>query len=162
MRSLPGNNAAFLALLDKGDARELRIAWAQVMPNMPQPATDKDAEIQMHIARTIVPDPFIAFSKRAYSHRWLTERGLPSQLPDKLRPRAERMYPKIVTAVGIACGSNSPLMSPIVPFVRRAMEEAVLDCYAEGDTDPVHIKSRIMDARGREVSRLVGIILDAG
>lgn len=84
---------------------------------------------------------------RFYSHRWLLDHGLPSQLPDRLRPAAERMYPRKVDAVGVAVRSQVP---EVRTAITGAMSNAVADCYANGDRDPEVVKPRMMAARARE------------
>ncbi len=147
---------AFRDLLEAGDFKALRRAWAQVAPHLPQPKDNREAELVMHRARSEAET--VAFKHRAYSHRWLTERNLPSGLPDKFRPAAERMYPRVVSAVGISCKSRNPLLQPAMDLVRTAMEQAVQDAYAHGKTDPVFVKARMGEARAKETTRLLGAI----
>lgn len=109
----------------------------------------------MHMARTQMPN--VTFKARAYSHRWLTERGFPSQLPDELKPRAERIYPVVTDAVFISANSHSPILKPIMPLVQGAMSDAVEDCYANGDKEPLLVRGRIQEARRKSIKQLVGI-----
>jgi hypothetical protein len=127
--------------------------WAQVAPNMPQPKDEDQACIIMHMACTQLD---VRFRSRAWSHRWLQERGHPSGLPDHLRPKAERMYPIIVDAIGIACGVTSSLLRPIEPIIRSAMEHVVLEHYADGIKDPDIIKPRMLEARKTAIKKLIG------
>ena len=85
------------------------------------------------------------FRKRAYSHSWLRERFLPSQLPDELKPRAERMYPVVFGAVGISTKTRSPLALA----VRGAMEDVVLEAYADKRTQPAFLRGRMREARAK-------------
>ena len=122
--------------------------WAHVSPHLPQPQTDHDAlVIVIHHARTQALS--MAFKLRAYSHRWLTERGLPSGLPDILRPAAERVYPRIVTGVGIAVKPTSPRRAQEAIALRGAMSDAVAEAYADGRTEPEYVKMRMSEARER-------------
>lgn len=121
-----------------------RALWAHVAPHLPQPKDDDAAWITLHYARTAAPP--ISFHMRAYSHRWLTERGLPSGLPDHLRPAAERMYPRIVEAVGISVNAPDHRRA-LGEAVRKAMSDAVMQCYADHHTDPAFVKMRMQDAR---------------
>jgi len=121
---------------------------------MPQPKSEAEARAIMHHACT--QTPIIAFRSRAYSHRWLLDHGLPSGLPDNLRPAAEREYPKVVDAVGIAVASLSDAMAPAVPIVRGAMESVVLEHYADGVRDPEIIKPRMIEARDKAIKKLLG------
>jgi hypothetical protein len=144
-------NEQFRALLEDGNVQALRSAWAQVAPHLPQPATRQQAEIVMHHART--QSEVITFPKRAWSHRWLAERNLPSGLPDALRPKAEQLCPRVVEGVGISVKSKYP---EVERCVRTAMEHAVLDAYAEKRTDPVFVRQRMALARRNETRRLFG------
>jgi len=103
----------------------------------------------MHMART--SSGTVPVGLRVYSHRWLMERGLPSHLPDDLKPKGDRIYPVKVGAVGIAVGSKYP---PVATAVRGAMEYAVYDCYANGDEAPEIVKPRMLEAKTRELRGL--------
>lgn len=120
---------------------------------MPQPKPEH-AEAAMHMARTGADT--IAFKHRAYSHNWLKERGLPSQLPDWLKPSADRLYPTVVEGVGISVNSRNPFLQPAMLEVQGAMENVVADMYANGDTDPVKVKKRMLEARESVMSSLFG------
>lgn len=141
----------FRAALEAGDVRLCRRMWASFFPDMPQP---DDAEAAMHLARTA--SATVSFKARAWSHRWLTERGLPSQLPDRLKPSAERLYPRIAEGVGISVNCRNPLLKPAMIEVREAMEHAVADCYANGDTDPAIVRPRMAEAREKTLLQLFG------
>lgn len=138
----------FRAALEEGDVALLCKMWAHLNPHLPQPASIEEGVMCLHLTRTA--SGTVSFAKRAYSHRWLAERGLPSQLPDHLKPKAERMYPRIVEAVGIAVDTARP---DLKRELETAMSNAVLECYANGNTDPEFIKARMMDAR-KKVMRL--------
>lgn len=143
----------FRAALEVGDVRLVRKMWAAFMPHLPQPSA-KDAEAAMHAARTAADT--VSFKARAWSHRWLSELGLPSLLPDRLRPRAERACPRVATSVGISVNFRSPWMRPAAAEVRGAMEAAVEDCYANGDTDPAIIQRHMFAAKDRTMHALFG------
>ena len=151
-----GYREQFRRCLETGDAETAWRLWVHIFPKAPQPKTLSEAEATLHYARTQVNT--LPFKGRAYSHAWLTERGMPSGLPDKLKPKAERMYPRIVDAVGVACSASTALMKPIVKIVQGAMSDAVLEAYADKRTDPVYVKQRIMEARARTIKRLMGTI----
>ena len=136
---------AALESLDVGLARKI---WAHAMPHLPQPQTDDEALLSMHIARTGMKK--MPFRKRAYSHAWLVERGLPSQLPDFLRPAADRMYPQPTAAVGIAVRNTTP----VALAIRGAMEDAVRDA---GVANPPLTKRAILSARAKARKHLLGI-----
>jgi hypothetical protein len=149
------SSAAFTRLLEAGDVDALRGAWAKIAPHLPQPETREKAEIVMHMARTSLKT--LPLRRRAWSHRWLAERDLPSQLPDELRPRAERMYPIVAEGVGISVNTKNPLLQPLVGHVRKSMEDAVSECYADKRTDPVFVTARMTEARERTYETLLGI-----
>ncbi len=143
----------FRAALEAGDVRLVRKIWAARMPHLPR-IEPRDAEQTMHVARTA--SETVSFKARAYSHRWLTEREMPSQLPDKLKPSAERLYPRIATSVGISVNFRSAWMKPAAIEIRGAMEDAVSDCYANGDTAPSIVRPRIFEARDKTMKSLFG------
>lgn len=146
---------AFRNLLEIGDVEGLRAFYAQHCPAMPQPATSDQAEIVMHRARTEAES--VTLRARAYSHCWLTERDLPSGLPDVLKPRAERMFPRVIESVGISVNFRSPWMQGAEDEVRGSMEHAVLDAYADGKQgDPAFIKQRMAEAKTRTMRALFG------
>src|SRR5215218_10937824 len=91
-------------ILETLDVEGARRLWSFVNPHLPQDGTDADFLASLHHARTQAESMHL--SHRAYSHRWLEERGLPSGLPDHLKPSAQRMYPRIVSAVGIVVAAT--------------------------------------------------------
>lgn len=144
----------FRAALEAGDVVLIRRMWSAFMPHLPQPQTQAEAEAFMHHARTQAES--ITFRARAWSHRWLTERDIPSGLPDRLRPSAERVYPRVVEGVGISVNTRSEYLRPAMVEVRRSMEDAVADCYANGDTAPELVRARMGEAREGTMRRLFG------
>lgn len=149
------NALAFRNLLERGDVEGLRAFWRQSSPHLPQPETREQAEIVMHRARTEAES--VPLKKRAYSHRWLCDRGLPSGLPDELKPRAERIYPRVVEAVGISVNARSEMLKPLARQVERAMADAVEEAYADGRTDPGFIKTRMAEVKDRTWRELMGV-----
>lgn len=145
----------FLRCLEYLDVKGMRQLWARHSPHLPQPKNDAATLAAIHRART--ESESMTLDARAYSHRWLEDHGLPSGLPDHLRPHADRLYPVTADSVGISVNTASGLFRPIVPYVERAMSEAVLECYADGRKEPEVIKSRMTEARKRTVSALLGI-----
>lgn len=135
----------FRRCLEELDVVGVRKIWAYVSPHLEQPKTDAEALLTLHVARTASNS--VRFRLRAYSHRWLTDNGYPSQLPDDLKPRAERIYPKIVEGVLISVNFSASGMKPAADFVRGAMEQSVLESYDEKISDTAVIKSRMLDAR---------------
>lgn len=133
----------------------LRSAWATLFPGLPQIETREQAEIAMHHART--GSASIPLKPRAFSHRWLCERGLPSALPDEMKPSAERLFPVIAEGVLISVNFRSPDMKRAESEVRGAMELAVLDAEADGRlSDPEFVRSRIGEAKSQAIRLLFG------
>lgn len=145
----------FRTALEQCDVPLVRKLWQNVYPNMPQPNTDSEALTVTHYTRTLMP---IELKLRAYSHCWLLERGLPSGLPDELRPSAQRLYPITVGVVGIACRGATEIGRGIAPIVQSAMSDAVSECYADGHQEPAIVKPRMMEARKISVRKLLGRI----
>lgn len=132
-----------LETLDIADARRL---WAIVFPQFPQDASDNDILISLHRARTEAAS--VSLKHRAYSHRWLLDNGYSSGLPDNLKPKAERLYPKIAKGVGISVNTRSEYLKPAMLLVRQAMENAVLEADADGKLDDTaFVKERMNEAR---------------
>ena len=84
---------------------------------------------------------------------------MPSHLPDDLKPKAERMYPRIAEGVGISVNVRNPLLKPAATEVRKAMEDAVSDAYADGRTDPAFVTKRMQEARDKTWRALMGAAL---
>lgn len=141
--------ARCLATLDVAGIRRL---WQHVSPHLPQPRTDSEALFAIHHARTQMDT--LALRLRAYSHAWLIDHGLPSALPDDMRPAAQRMFPVTVHAVGIAVKSKFP---EVQRAVLEAMQGAVYEAEADGRlTDSPFVKGRMMEERANTVRKLFG------
>lgn len=141
--------AEFRACLERCDLEGVKAIWGRTFPHLPVPKTDELVLVTIHRARTQAES--IAFRLRAYSHRWLEERGLPSGLPDELKPKAERIYPVVIGAVGVAVKSQFPA---VANGVRGAMEHAVLDaCDGRAEKlvklDQGLVRGRMLEARDR-------------
>jgi hypothetical protein len=119
--------------------------WFRTAPHLPQPKNNDEALVTLHYARTQAGS--IPVRLRCYSHSWLCERGLPSGLPDWLKPKAARLYPHKVNAVGIAVKALSVASAPRAQAIEKAMSDAVLECFADGVTDSNVIKARMDEAR---------------
>lgn len=137
--------------LEKADVEGMRRLWREVAPKMPQHG-DSDTLIKIHMTRTMTEA--VGFKYRAYSHRWLVERGLPSYLPDDLKPKADRLYPVIAPTVGIMVNSKYPkLKAEIV----RVMSDAVMEAEADGKlTEDDYVRSRMLAARADIKKKLMG------
>lgn len=138
----------FRRCLEDLDVEGARKIWAEIAPGMPQPESADAALVTLHLARTTAES--VPFRLRAYSHRWLTDAGLPSNLPDHLRPEAERVYPKVVPAVGISVTARDPEMEPLARMIESAMSAAVSEVHADGKIlDTELVRSRMVQARSR-------------
>ena len=129
------------------DVAAVRKIWPVIAPNRSQISSDQDALTVLHYARTQAES--VPFELRAYSHKWLCERSLPSGLPDELRPSADRLYPRTVEAVGVSVKSLSEAGKPLAAAIQLAMSEAVAEAYADGRRDAPFIKARMDEARER-------------
>jgi hypothetical protein len=140
---------AFQDCLVDLDVHIARRLWVRVCEHLPQPQNDNEMLVMLHHARTQAES--IDLRMRAYSHAWLCERSLPSGLPDELKPAAERIYPKIVSAVGVAVKpfTDTPSAIELAKETERVMSEAVAECYADGVTDPEVIRARMREAQDR-------------
>lgn len=138
------NADAIRSILVDCDVQAARQMWGEV--------DDVHILTMIHLARTAANS--IPLKLRAYSHRWLLDHGLPSQLPDRLKPKAERMYPQPAKAVGIAVLSKFP---EVVTEVRSAMENAVHEAEADGKlNDSPFVKGRMLEARAKARKILFG------
>ena len=147
--------AAFRAALEAGDFRQLRRISEKAEPHLPK-LTDGQAEVVMHDARTRTKS--VALAKRLWSHRWLSERGHQSGLPDRLRPSADQVCPRIASAVGIAVKTTSAIIAPAAEAIRHEMELAVKEADADGRLeDSAFVHARILEARQRALRQLLGI-----
>ena len=137
----------FRDLLERADVAGVRRLLPEIMPHFPPPKTQEEMEITLHMARTACD--LLPLQKRAWSHAWLSEKSLPSQLPDQLKPAAERMYPRVVEGVGISVKAGSPERVPVALAVRGAMETVVEEMFADGDRDPALVRQRMFEARSK-------------
>jgi hypothetical protein len=135
------------------DVAQMRKLDQHLMPHLSQ-LTDDEVLITIHLART--SSERIPLKLRAWSHRWLLDNGLPSKLPDHLKSKAERLYPRIVDAVGIAVNSSNDALKPVVGMVHKAMSNAVLECYADNRKEPEFVKARMMEAKHKTILNLLG------
>ena len=138
-------SAEFRRCLERVDVAGVKAIWALEAPNDPLP-DDMATIVTIHQARTSANS--IDLKLRQWSHRWLIERGLQSSLPERLKPKAERMdEPKIVSAVGVAVNSLSDDGQERAKAIEKAMSDAVMECYADGITDPELVRARMLEAR---------------
>jgi hypothetical protein len=140
-----------IACLEAVDVEGMRRLWGKVAPNFP---THDDAGMvaAIHLART--KSELVRFNLRAYSHAWLLDHGMPSLLPDELRPKAQRLYPTTAHAVGIAVTSQH---DAVRNSITRVMQDAVLEAEADGRlTDSPFVRGRMQEARLKEKKKLFG------
>jgi len=144
-----------IADLDVEAAQRL---WHHMAPHMSQPKSSEETLAVLHMARTALDAA--AFKDRAYSHAWLAERALPSQLPDRLKPRAERLYPHIVTAAAYSINYKSVFLRPIKPLVMKAIGEKINELWADhkGKPDPQLVLKTICDTKNKTMRKLTGVI----
>ncbi len=143
-----GASSAFRSALCDGDIHRTRYLWAHISPGMPQPENDGEAEVIMHQARTAADS--VPMSQRIYSHAFLAERGLPSQLPDGMKPVAERKGPPVIFSaalIGVGTTSSSPHRRDEAKAMEKAMADAVGDMITCGITDKGRIAKRMWEAR---------------
>lgn len=148
------HSAEFRRCLEDLDITAMRKLWQHSSPHLAQPKNDADALVTLHHARTQTHS--IAIKLRAWSHRWLIERGYPSGLPDHLKASAEQIYPRVVQSVGISVNFRSAILKPISDEVRGSMERVVEDAYAEKRTEPEFLRARMQEARDTTIRKLVG------
>lgn len=150
------HSAEFKRCLETIDVDGMRRLFAHTSPHLPQPANDNEALFALHNARTRMDS--LTLKQRAYSNRWLCERGLPSALPDELLPSADRLYPRIVEGVGLSVNARAEYFKPLVSHVKGAMNDAIEDCYANGDTEPGVVRGQMFEARKKVLHKLIGHI----
>ena len=129
-----------LADMDVGRCMDL---WRAAFPNMPCPETIAEAEIAMHMARTATES--LPKRARVWSFQWLEERGLPSHLPDEMKPDR----PEIATGVGIAVRSLShdPDRVARASALQEKLAGAVEDAFLSGVRDAPRLKSMMNKIR---------------
>lgn len=127
-------------------------------PHHDQPASDRDALITMHLARTM--DGTIPLKARAYSHRWLLDNGLPSPLPDNLKPMADRLYPRVAEAVIVSATARSEIFKPAAPLIQEAMVAVAEDTFAtDKKVDHIKLRADLREARVVAINQLFGRVL---
>lgn len=115
------------------------------MPHLPPITSSGQALNVLHMARTSTNS--IPIKLRQYSHQWLTDRAMPSGLPDHLKPNAEQAGNRIVDTVGISVNSSEPEVSERIATV---MEYAVMDAYSDNQKNPHFVRQRMLEARMKE------------
>jgi hypothetical protein len=150
--------AAFRDCLDRCDVAGVRALWGDLYAHLPQPGSDFEVRVMIHRARTEAQS--VVRSKRYYSHAWLVANGLPSGLPEKDRPKAERRDFTFAFGVGIVVKTNSPDpgRQAFARIMQRAMSDAVAEAVADGVacTDTAVIQGRMRKARRQTTRALLG------
>jgi hypothetical protein len=144
----------FLDLLRQGDVDGIIRVWRMIAPDQPQPESREAAEAAMHLARTQTEG--LEFVYRGVSHMWLTERGLPSMLPDHLRPSLDRVEQRIEARTGVAVMASSEYMKPVAKEVEKAMAAAAGECHGNGTDDPEIIRAQMEQAKSRTLRQMLG------
>jgi hypothetical protein len=138
-----------VSIVEAVDVEAAKRADRALFPHLPGNLSDQDWLVVLHHARTQMNS--VRFRLRAYSHCWLLDRGLPSGLPDGLRPAAQRLYPRVVEGVGVAVLSKLPV---VASGIRNAMSTAAAEVYGdmpEGkNPDPVIVRRQMLHARERQ------------
>lgn len=136
------------------DVQAMRKLWLLLYPHQEQPGSDEEVLTTMHLARTHASS--LTLKQRAYSHCWLVERGYPSQLPETLKPRAEQMFPRVLTAVGVSVNFRAVELKPAGKLIERAMADAVEHLYADGEERPEIVRKAMFEAGTKERGKLLG------
>ena len=147
MVSAADHSEQFRDCLDRCDVQGVRALWGHCFAHLPQPGSDFEVLVMIHRARTEAQS--VVRSKRYYSHQWLVANGIPSGLPEKDRPKAERRDFKFAYGVGIAVKTNSqdPERQALARHVQDAMADAVEHAFADGRTDTAFLRARMGEAR---------------
>lgn len=131
--------ATFRHCLEQMDVGTAHKMWAELFPGYPQPKNYAETREMLHVARTQAESCKLV--DRLYSHHWLTERDLPSKLPDKLRPWWDGT--KIVSAVGLVIHASNPRFEDRAVAIRKAMEKGIMEMYDAGITDPEKVSEHM-------------------
>jgi hypothetical protein len=137
------------------DVPAMRNLWRYLSPRAPAPTTDQEALIVLHHARTRAIT--LPLKLRVYSHYWLTERGLRSDLPEKYKKIADQIDLGIADSVGISVSSRWP---EVQSAISGAMVGAVSECYADNKRDPLIVKPRMMEKRADMRRKLFGSLTE--
>lgn len=145
------------------DVNGMRKLHTHVFPQYPA-GDDASILLNIHVAR--VRARWLNLKARAYSHRWLLDNGYPSDLPDHLKPKAERLYPRVVTATAYAFGGvfGSPHLRPLKKEVEAAVHTVILDTYATDKVDAIDhdkLRAHMHATKDQTIRKLVGRIVPA-
>jgi len=139
-------SAAMFNCIREIDVKRAMGIWKSERPNAAQPENEYQATMMLHYARARMPS--MPEQLRFYSHSWLINNGFPSELPDELKPKAQRMYPILAGAVGVSSGSLGGRKSAFNYAIDKVMSDAVLETHADGyKLDSPIVKHRILEMR---------------
>jgi len=139
--------------LEAGDSKELRRLWSHSHSHLPQ-VSEKEAEKMLHLARCGTGT--LPLKLRAYSHRWLVERNIPSPLPDEIRPECERLYPRIADSVALCFRASNPAFKEVAAYAQHKASLAVEEMWAENDKDPLRVRNRIKEVKLQSEREMLG------
>lgn len=135
----------FRRCLENLDIEGVRRIWAETHKHLPQPVNDEQTLIQIHMARA--GSKSMAHRLRLYSHQWLTERNLPSPLPNHLRPKNEQVPSVLAEAAGLAVISKVPEAKT---YLLEKLQASALEAFADGVRNPAVLRGRIAETVRRE------------
>lgn len=121
--------------------------WAHVAPHLCG-LDASESLIALHMAR--VEAKRIPLTLKLYSRDWLAERGY-TKIKGNWTYGQPKIETGIVEAVGIAVKSNDPNVKKRITTV---MQDAVLNCFAKGVTEPEMQREAMLKARAKERFKL--------
>lgn len=144
----------FREYLDACDVPGMRRLWAHVAPHLPQPRNDFETMVMIHRARTEARS--VPFAMRAYSHQWLLANGMPSGLPNDLKPKAEQIEFTFAYGVGLAVktASEDPAKQYVTMELHAAMSAAAAEAISDGRVETPFIRQRMAEARTKRLNYL--------
>lgn len=155
MSILAGHEAEAHRCIRDLDVAGYRRLWRHIAPHLPQPTDDKQAAAMLHHART--QSTKLPLKLRAYSHRYLLDHGLPSGLPDHMKPKAERLYPVVREMVGLSINYSAAFLKPAADEIRSTLEIEVLDAFSGTRTvDHSKLRAHLLDTKDRAQQQLIG------
>lgn len=83
-------------------------------------------------------------------------------LPDRLKAKAERLYPKTVNAVGISINFSIKELKPAGLLIQKAMSDVVENMYADNIQDPVRVRTAMFEEGRKERKKLFGNLKPGG
>jgi hypothetical protein len=150
----PEHADEFRRCLVELDVGGMRAIWRHVAPHL-SAGNDSEVLAAMHLARTSAAT--VPSNLRCYSHAWLIDHSFPSNLPDNLKAKADRLYPRVVEGVGISVNFSADAFKPAAPIIARVMSDAAHDIYADNShPDAGLVRVRLAEVRKIETVKLFG------